>query len=267
MASKEEIIAELESRGVNTNSLTPVDEKNSINQNIDTEENIDKSAILKELRKKPEFEWMTDEEFIQAVNKFIKPVTEPLKEYATEEIEEAKEYTKKELEEGKKTWETEMGKLDPEKMGQVETYLKSPEFKRLALEITGGVAGSLVAPQISGAVAIGKAVTIVRPALQKLITRMIGAGVGEGSAGGISQFFDPRESVVKEVLRAAAQGIAGEGLGAVVNKAIAKVFGKNKKLIDGAEDAVKTIAKQKEKIIKYPDSYSRRIQDALGVVL
>ena len=242
-------------------------------QNIDTEETTDKSAILKELRKKPEYEWMSEEEFIQAVNKFLTPITEPLKEYATEEIKESKKYVKEELEEGKKHvkeeleegkkhWETELGKIDPEKMGQVETYLKSPEFKRLALEITGGVAGAMVAPHLAGPVYLARAITIARPALQQLATRMIGAAVGEGAAGGFSQFFDPRESVVREVLRAAAQGIAGEGLGAVVNKAIAKVFGKNKKLIDGAEDAVKVIAKQKEKILKYPDSYSTRIQEA-----
>tara|TARA_R110002020_G_scaffold54_1_gene346 strand:- start:21 stop:2369 length:2349 start_codon:yes stop_codon:yes gene_type:complete len=232
------------------------------NQNIDTEKTTNKSAILKELRKKPEFEWMTEDEFIQAVNKFLKPVTEPLKEYATEEMEESKKYVKEELEEGQKHWETELGKLDPDKMGQIETYLKSPEFKRLALEITGGVAGAMIAPHLAGPVYLARAITIARPALQKLATRMIGAAVGEGAAGGFSQFFDPRESVVREVLRAAAQGIAGEGLGAVVNKAIAKVFGKNKKLIDGAEDAVKVIAKQKEKILKYPEAYSKRVHEA-----
>ena len=232
-------------------------------QNIDTEETTDKSAILKELRKKPEFEWMSEEEFIQAMNKFIKPVTEPLKGYVTEEMEKTKTYTKKELEKGKKAWETEMGKIDSEKMGQVETYLRSPEFKRLALEITGGVAGAMVAPQFAASIGLSKAVTIARPALQQLITRMIGAGAGEGTGAAISQFFDPKESVVREVLRAAAQGITGEGLGAVINKAIAKVLGKNKKLIDGAEDAVRTIAQQKEKIIKYPDSYSKRIREAV----
>jgi hypothetical protein len=242
-------------------------------QNIDTEETTDKSAILKELRKKPEFKWMTEDEFIQAVNKFLKPITEPLKEYATEEIKEGKEYAteeikegkeyvKEELEEGKKAWETELGKLDPDKMSQIETYLKSPEFKRLALEITGGVAGAMVAPHVAGPMYLARATALVRPALKQLAIRMIGAGVGEGAAGGFSQFFDPRESVVKEILRAAVQGIAGEGLGAVVNKAIAKVFGKNKKLIDGAEDAVETIAKQKEKILKYPEAYSTRVRDA-----
>ena len=59
-------------------------------QNIDTEKTTDKSDILKELRKKPEFEWMSEEEFIQAMNKFIKPVTEPLKGYVTEELEKTK---------------------------------------------------------------------------------------------------------------------------------------------------------------------------------
>ena len=236
---KQLIIEELKKRDVSIPSY--------VNQN----QNTDKTLIIEELKKRKGFEWMTEEEIIEKAEELIGTVAEPFKQYITEEIAKGEEYVAQE-----------MGKVDVEQISQIETYLKSPEFKRLALEITGGVVGSMAAPQFAAPVALSKAVTIARPALQQLVTRMIGAGIGEGTAGGISQFFDPRENVVKEVLRAAAQGVTGEGLGAVINKTIAKVLGKNKKLIDGAEEAVETIAKQKEKIIKYPTSYSKRIQDA-----
>jgi len=230
---------ELDKRGV---KLSPLDNQN---------QNTDETLILEEIKKRKGFEWMSEEDVIQRGKELIGTVTEPFKEYAVGEIEK-----------GRQNWETEMGKIDPKEISQVETYLTSPEFKRLALEVTGGVLGSFAAPQLAAPIALSKAITIARPALQQLVTRMIGAGVGEGIGAVVSQFFDPRESVVKEVLRAAAQGVGGETLGAVVNKVIAKALSKNKKLIEGAEEAVETIAKQKEKIIKYPDSYSKRIQEA-----
>jgi hypothetical protein len=231
------IEAELDKRGV---TLPPLDNQNT-----------DETLILDEIKKRKGFEWMSEEEVIETGKKLLKPITDPFKKYAAEELEK-----------GRSNWEQEMGKIDPEEMGQVEEYLRSPEFGRLALEITGGVVGATIAPHIAGPVYLARAITIARPALQKLATRMIGAGTGEGSAAGIAQFFDPKESVAREVLRASAQGITGEGFGAVVNKAIAKALGRNKKLIDGAEEAVTTIEKQKQKILKSPDSYSKRVQEA-----
>ena len=38
---------------------------------------------------------------------------------------------------------------------------------------------------------------------------------------------------------------------------------KNKKLLDGAEDAVKTIEEQKTKILANPKSYSQEVKDAV----
>ena len=73
----------------------------------------------------------------------------------------------------------------------VEEYLKSPEFARLALEVTGGVAGAYFAPVIAPAVLIGRAASIVRPALQNVVTRMSGAGFGETGGAAVSQTFDP----------------------------------------------------------------------------
>ena len=109
----------------------------------------------------------------------------------------------------------------------VEDYLTSPEFGRLALEITGGVVGAAFAPAIAPAVLVGRAAMMVRPALQAAVTRMAGAGIGEMGGAGISQTFDPSfdssddfheiaKDISKDLLRAGATGVAGEGAGQVI---------------------------------------------------
>ena len=160
-----------------------------------------------------------------------------------------------------------------ERSRAVQEYLGSKEFGRLALEITGAVAGTMAAPAILPAVAIGRAAMLVRPALQGVVTRMAGAGFGSGVGAGASQTFDPTfdakddfidiaTDVSKDILRAGATGAAGEGVGSIINKGIAKVVGRNKKLIDGAEEAVKTIEQQKAKILSNPKSYTTKVKEA-----
>ena len=48
---------------------------------------------------------------------------------------------------------------------KVSDYLTSPQFARLVLEISGGVAGSVLAPQFSVPLVIGKAAAKVAPVL------------------------------------------------------------------------------------------------------
>jgi len=158
----------------------------------------------------------------------------------------------------------------------VEDYLTSPEFGRLALEITGGVAGAVLAPAIAPAVLVGRAAMMVRPALQAAATRMAGAGIGEMVGASVSQTFDPSfnsqddfseiaKDISKDLLRAGATGVAGEGVGQLIGKGITKIVGRNKKLLEGAEDAVKTIEEQKTKILANPKSYSQEVKDAVKV--
>ena len=76
----------------------------------------------------------------------------------------------------------------------ISEYLASPKFRRLALEILGGVAGAYTGGTFFAAQAA------LRPALA-LLYRSLGAGVGEGAAAGAAQIFDPRDDVAKEVKR------------------------------------------------------------------
>jgi len=198
--------------------------------------------------------------------------------FSTSQIEEELEKRKIKAEENSRTPMSYMvDDIDiapsNERSRAVQEYLGSKEFGRLALEITGAVAGTIAAPAILPAVAIGRAAMLVRPALQGVVTRMAGAGFGSGVGAGASQTFDPTfdakddfidiaTDVSKDILRAGATGAVGEGVGSVINKGIAKVVGRNKKLIDGAEEAVKTIEQQKAKILSNPKSYTAKVREA-----
>ena len=153
----------------------------------------------------------------------------------------------------------------------VEDYLTSPEFGRLALEISGAVAGAAFPP-----LAVARAAMLVRPALRLAATKMGGAAVGGAGGAAVSQTFDPTfnpeddfgevmSSISKDMLRSGAIAATGEGAGLLIGKGITKVLGKNKKLLDGAEDAVKTIEEQKTKILANPKSYSQEVKDAVKV--
>lgn len=158
----------------------------------------------------------------------------------------------------------------------VEDYLTSKEFGRLVLEVGGAIGGTMAGPVVAPAFAVYRASLLVRPVLTAAITRMAGAGVGEGIAAGVSNTFDPRfdsrddfatiaKDITKDVLRATATGATAEGAGTLITKAIGKVIGKNKKLVDGAEEAVASIEKQKAKIIQNPKSYNQEVKDAVKV--
>jgi hypothetical protein len=153
----------------------------------------------------------------------------------------------------------------------VYDYLSSKEFRRLSLEITGGVVGAMYPPA-----AIARAATLVRPALQGLVTKMGGAAVGGAGGAAVSQTFDPTfntqddfseimESVSKDMLRSGAVAATGEGAGLLIGKGISKVLGRNKKLIEGADEAVQTIEAQKAKILANPKSYTQEVKDAVKV--
>ena len=159
----------------------------------------------------------------------------------------------------------------------INDYLTSPEFGRLALEITGGVVGAAFAPVIAPALIIGRAAALVRPALKLAVTRMAGAGIGEASGAVVSQTFSPTfnskddiseifSSIAKDALKKGAIGATGEGAGQLIGKGISKVLSKNKKLLKGAEEAVETIEAQKLKIKEAPiGTYSDEIIDATKV--
>ena len=120
----------------------------------------------------------------------------------------------------------------------IEAYLASPQFRRLALEILGGVAGAATGGTFFAARAA------LRPALG-LLYRSLGAGIGEGAAAGAAQVFDPRDDLAKEVLRGFATGATAETIGAAIPAIISKIGFKGLKYSDDAEKAERLLSQVK----------------------
>ena len=137
----------------------------------------------------------------------------------------------------------------------IETYLASPQFRRLALEILGGVAGAATGGTFFAARAA------LRPALG-LLYRSLGAGIGEGAAAGAAQVFDPRDDLAKEILRGFATGAGAETIGAAIPAIISKIGFKGVKYTDEAEKAEKLLNKVKgDAILKKGSSKVDDIKD------
>ena len=112
----------------------------------------------------------------------------------------------------------------------ISEYLASPKFRRLFLEVAGGIAGAYTGGAFFAAQAA------LRPALA-LLYRSLGAGIGEGAAAGASQIFDPRDDLSKEVIRGFLTGASAESIGAAIPKLIGKIGFKGIKYEPEAEKA------------------------------
>ena len=132
----------------------------------------------------------------------------------------------------------------------VGDFLTSPEFGRLVLEIGGGVLAAGMTGGASAPITIGRIALLSRPFLANLARRSAAAGFGgAGGSAVATTTIDPKDDMVKEVIRAAIENAAGEGIGGLAVKGIQKAVAPGMKLLRGADDAIKTIEEQRE-IIK-----------------
>ena len=138
----------------------------------------------------------------------------------------------------------------------IEAYLASPQFRRLALEILGGVAGAATGGTFFAARAA------LRPALV-LLYRSLGAGIGEGAAAGAAQMFDPRDDLAKEILRGFATGATAETIGAAIPAMISKIGFKGIKYTDDAEKAERLLSQVKGEQLAKGTSKIDDIKDGL----
>ena len=124
-----------------------------------------------------------------------------------------------------------------------ESFLSSPDFKRIVLEvglsIAGGIAGAAAAPFSGGsslaltATSAARIARIARPLLNissntvgKIGRATLGAAAGGGTGAALAQTFDPKEDIVKEVARGALTGGFGEILGFGMAGALSRGYNK-----------------------------------------
>jgi hypothetical protein len=131
----------------------------------------------------------------------------------------------------------------------VADFVTSPAFGRLLLEVGGGVAGAYLTGGASVPLSTARVAAIAQPFLKQLAIRSAGAGAGGAVGSVVAQPLDPKDDMVKEIVRAAAENAIGEGAGGLIVKGIEKVVAPGIKLLRGADDAIKTIEEQRE-IIK-----------------
>jgi len=137
-----------------------------------------------------------------------------------------------------------------------DDFLTSPAFGRLVTEVLLSIGGSVAAAYVPGGqVALPMMLARVGRYAKPLITAAktaIGAGVGGGTGAAISQTFDPKEDIVKEITRAAAEGSIGDVLGRGTSKVLSgiygKVVGKSTSTINEAQIAERILQKEKKAI-------------------
>ena len=149
-----------------------------------------------------------------------------------------------------------------------ESYLNSPSFGRLVTEvglsIAGGIAGAAF-PVAGIPILLSRVARFSRPLLnisQKTVdgiaksrkVGIVGTGTAGAAAGGatgaaLSQVFDPREDIVREVTRGALQGGLGELAGFGLAGGLAKIYNKVKNVkinsIENSREAFATFQKEK----------------------
>lgn len=139
-----------------------------------------------------------------------------------------------------------------------DSFVTSPEFGRLVTEVLLSIGGSIAAAYVPGGqvalpLMLARVARYSKP-LIKAAKTAIGAGVGGGAGAAISQTFDPKEDIVREITRAAAEGsigdVLGRGTGVALSKIYGKVVGKGGSAIKEAEIAQQVLKEQKDEIAK-----------------
>jgi hypothetical protein len=67
---------------------------------------------------------------------------------------------------------------------------------------------------------------LARPFLTQLAKSSLAAGAGGGTGAGVSQLFDPKDDITREILRGATEATLGEAIGVPVVIKGAKLFSK-----------------------------------------
>ena len=109
---------------------------------------------------------------------------------------------------------------------EAQKYSEGPSFGRILTEVGGSILGSIAGggftlPGLARQVGMRS-----MPFLKALAKASAASGAGGGAGAVAAQTFDPKEDIVKEVVRAAGEGALGEAVGAPLAIKAAPIIGK-----------------------------------------
>ncbi len=140
-----------------------------------------------------------------------------------------------------------------------ESFFQSPTFGRILTEAGLAIGGSIATGGLALPGLALRAGMLARPFLTQLAKSSIGAGVGGGTGAAVAQTFDPKEDVVKEILRATTEGALAEAIGAPVvikgGQIVSKLLGSKtpkqfNDLLEGANEAELALQSKSVQILK-----------------
>jgi len=157
-------------------------------------------------------------------------------------------------------------KTDVKTVEETDSFLGSPSFKRLVLEAGLAIGGSVLSGGLALPAMAARVGFLARPFLMQLAKSSAGSAVGSGTGAVVAQTVDPKDDVVKEVVRASIEGAVAEGIGGPLTikgaQYVSKLLGPKISLIKGAEEAEKTLSSQIAQIKANPSKYTPEIVEA-----
>jgi len=161
-----------------------------------------------------------------------------------------------------------------------ENFLTSPKMGRILTEVGLSIAGSVATGGLALPGLALRAGMLARPFLVGLAKASAGSAAGGAAGAVVAQTFDPKEDIVKEIMRAGAEGALGEAIGApvvikggqVVSKLLSSKTPKQlSNLLDGAEEAEKSLKYasnlilKADKVLADPNASKEAIEQATKV--
>jgi len=142
---------------------------------------------------------------------------------------------------------------------KTDSFVKSNAFGRLAIEVGLGIGGSLLTGGAALPALALRAGFIARPFLTQLAKSSLGAAAGSGTGAVAAQPIDPKDDIVKEVVRASTEGALGEAIGGPVTikafQVASKILSPKIKLLEAAKQGEEILNAQKLKILSDTEKY------------
>lgn len=169
--------------------------------------------------------------------------------------------------------------LLPQAEKVADTFFTAPKVARFATEVGLSILGTVATGGLALPAIAVRGGILARPFLTRLAQSSLGSGIGGASGAGISQVFDPKDDVVREIVRGGVEGAVGEAIGAPVvikgGQLISKTFNRSgpREFLKPFEDAVQAEEilftgnkSQADAVLANPEKYANKFYDVNKVI-